>query len=219
MLLVLLGVIVLAVAGFKAMQPQEPEYQGRTLTEWLKNYDSGISQQQQSEALVALRSMGPEVLPILVDMAAFDPRDRKYAIRLWLAQHGAGRQRLSEDYNNYGRACVALCALEADAYPAIPQLVARLGTVKDDDTLILAVLEDMEAAAVPELRKALNSSSNDLLKSRAITILRLIGEPASPALPDLMLIRKEPKFQSAADAAIRRISSPPADEVYVPAHP
>ncbi len=219
MLLVLLGVIVLAVAGFKTLQPKEPEYQGQTLAEWLKNYDTGVSERQQEEALIALRSMGPEVLPTLVDMVAFDSKDWKFPLRLWLAKRGLGQQKLSEENANCGRACMALIALEADAYPAIPQLVAKLGTVKNDDTLIIAVLEYMEAASVPELKKALHSSSNDMLKHRAITILRLIGEPASPALPDLMLIRKKPKFQSAAEAAIRRISSKPADELKVPANP
>ncbi|MGV3755839.1 MAG: hypothetical protein ACO1QS_10700 [Verrucomicrobiota bacterium] len=51
-LLVLLGVIVLAVAGFKAMQPKEPEYQGRKLSEWIADLYGPSHLKRSSEAVV-----------------------------------------------------------------------------------------------------------------------------------------------------------------------
>ena len=214
LLIALLGVIVLTVVGFEAMQSKEPEYQGRKLSEWIADFEQGETRREQ--AIVALRAMGPRVLPVLVDMAAFDSMDWKFRLRLWLAKHGLGRQGLKEDNDNGGRACLALCALEADAHPAIPQLVAKLATVKSEDTLIIAVLEVMGAASVPELMKALHNSTDNRLKHRVITVLRLLHEDATPALPDLLAIRKESEFQSNADAAIRSISPSLAEELKLP---
>jgi HEAT repeat protein len=62
-LLLLLGVIVLAGVVFKAMQPKEPEYQGRKLSEWIA--DLNKQPPKSTEAEIAIRQMKKEALPLI----------------------------------------------------------------------------------------------------------------------------------------------------------
>jgi len=177
-LLVLLGVIVLA--GFKAMQPKEPEYQGRKLSEWVQFIGHDKTKQQNTEALAALRAMGPNLFPPLIDQLC----DKIPKWKWWLSEiaweHGM------DPFDNFGgnpvqiNAYGAFLALKKDAYPAIPMLVQRL-EIEDEvgANYIFMVLENMGNAAVPELNKALASES-PVLKNRATTALAVIGKTFDP---------------------------------------
>lgn len=62
-LLVLLGVIVLTVVVFKAMQPKEPEYEGRKLSEWIA--DLGEDPPKALEAEGIIKKVPELVLPFV----------------------------------------------------------------------------------------------------------------------------------------------------------
>ena len=191
------------------MQTKEPEYQGRKLSEWLVDFEGNMTDQQEREAAFALRKMGSKSLDYLVDQIDADPRRWSYRMRVaLLAKFGLSFR--AKD--NSSAACAALIAMDTDAYPAIPALVSKLGVVRNDETLIVLVLKSMGAAAVPELSRALNSPS-DVMKYRAMIVLRLIGRDAVKAIPELMEIRKVPRFKVWADAALESIAPKLAEEL------
>jgi hypothetical protein len=215
-IIVLPGVILLGVAKFKALHPKEPVYQGQPLSVWLVEFEASVGKTDEEGAKDAIRHMGPEALSMLVEMAAFDSTDWKFSVRLWLEKWGLVAHTTTKDCENSMRAFEALWYIKADAYPVIPELVAKLGTVKREDSGIGELLCEMKGAAVPELKKALCESANDVLKRRAIKVLGQIGSPAVEVLPDLKMIRNDPKFQPQADLAIRSISPQLADELQIP---
>lgn len=215
-LLVLLGVIVLAVAVFKAMQPKEPEYQGRKLSEWLEDFDKDENQSKQ--AAEALRAMGPSVIPCLVEQVTSESPWWKRKLRQTSFKLGYKDFGHTSEEINQVRAFWALAFLEKESFSAIPALVSKLGEGETENTSIQLFLINMGPASVPELIKALESGP-DVLRFRAIDVLRMIGEDASEAVPALAKIRRDPRFQQEADTAIRQIGQKKAEDSTSPKLP
>jgi len=213
----LLAVIVLTVVVFKAVQPmpsKEPEYQGRKLSDWVDILGDGKSKEQKAQAVEALREMGTNALPILVDkICAATPR-WKQEISVFAWNHGF------DPFGNFGgepeqiNAFGAIVQLKQDAYPAIPLLVQRLETV-NEPSYIFMVLEGMGRAAVPELAKALTSKS-PALKEQAMSALALIDPQAEDALPELTELLKDKRYVASAAKVIRRISPTKANDLGIP---
>lgn len=208
-LLMLLGIIVMTVAGFKAMQPKEPEYQGRKLSEWMVDFDKDENQSKQ--AVEALRAMGPSIIPRLVEQVTSESPGWKLKLRQISFKLGYKDFGNTSEEINQVRAFWALAFLEKDALSAIPVLVTKLGEGETENTSIQLLLINMGSASVPELIKALESGS-DVLRFRAIDILRMIGEDASEAVPALAKIRRDSRFRQEADIAMRQIGQKTAED-------
>ena len=67
-LVVLLAVIATVVA-FIALRPREPVYEGKRLSEWLRDLDDNtLAADSRNRAVDAVRQIGTNCVPTLVDM-------------------------------------------------------------------------------------------------------------------------------------------------------
>lgn len=120
--LLVLSVVVLAVCLL--MRPREPEYQGRTLTAWLDEYNRAGSWDKTETASAAIRAIGTNCLPFLLARIKHNPSE-------WVAKlvQVANKQPLLKlpfyGVNRYRSASIfALHALGPEAAPLCPDLLA-----------------------------------------------------------------------------------------------
>jgi len=143
LLLALLGVIVLMVVGFKVMQPKEPEYQGRKLSEWIA--DLGEGPPKNTEAEVVITQMQGVVLPFVEArlLQNEDPSVMPGAKRLLLGVKNriVGR-RHSMDYQ-WEVDFLALGLLRTNSIPVLKRLMLSEAYC-GDAMKILAKLDQIE---------------------------------------------------------------------------
>jgi hypothetical protein len=109
-----------------------------------------------------------------------------------------------------GLAAIELRARGKDALPALDALTAALGDADPNVRLMsanaIAAIGAAAVRAVPALVAACSVSGEEVHVLRACaSALGAIGPPASPGLPVLREIARQPRARWAADAAIRRI--------------
>src|SRR5262245_35100523 len=61
---ILVGALLASIALFLATRPREPSYHGKTLSAWLKDFDT-FDEKKRAEAEAAIRAMGPKAVPFL----------------------------------------------------------------------------------------------------------------------------------------------------------
>ncbi len=135
-LLVLVGIIVLTVAGFKAMQPKEPEYQGRKLSEWMAmvSLNPNVINPAANEALYAMRH---EALPIIernllnLEHIGKAP-DWKKRIWDWQIKYKIGAKHTW--WHHYDSNLGALRVLGTNAIPTLKRLAEDSHTVMSAST-------------------------------------------------------------------------------------
>jgi hypothetical protein len=68
---------------------REPEYQGKKLSEWLLGYRSARAQSEQAEAANAVRQIGTNAIPWLVEWISCDDELPAWRLRLfhWASEH------------------------------------------------------------------------------------------------------------------------------------
>jgi len=66
--ILIIGLAASVVAGglFLLLRPREPDWEGRSLSEWLGDLGSGASLDQEARTAAAIRGMGQKTLPTLV---------------------------------------------------------------------------------------------------------------------------------------------------------
>jgi hypothetical protein len=147
--IVVLTICVFFAAGhFGQPRRSEPVYHGRTLTRWLKQLDDGqvfgISSYKlpsptpaQAEAARAIRAIGAEALPRLMEDLHARPAEDAPRIRLhrWSNSHLSSAFRgwfwpldITEEDRRRWRAAQGLAALGPLAKPALPELTRLFHT-------------------------------------------------------------------------------------------
>ena len=157
----------------------EPEYGGKSLTDWLKLYqkaDEGTSDERQATA--AVRSIGTNALPQLVKWVASDDLDEQFQ-----AKNG-------------------FQILGAAAGSAAPSLGKMLTSTNEVISVMAGqCLGDIGAPALPELLAGLTNRHFRVATAAALAIVEL-GTNASPAVPIFLQHLKHPNhFCSSCDRA------------------
>jgi hypothetical protein len=152
--LVLLAVIGGVTAYSLRHRSDEPEYEGRRLSEWL-HYDRATYDYHETQ--VALRSIGTNAIPHLLKWIAYEPP----------AWQTTFNEKLPEFIIN--RSAVRGWLDEGE-------LRARSATMG------FRVLGTNAVSAIPELEALMNDATKPNSSSRAIYALSYIGEPAIPSL-------------------------------------
>ncbi len=177
-ILIVLAVLLVGVVVFCILQPKEPSYQGKTLSQWLANYevarDAGLSQEEnarldelQHATDDAVRHMGTDALPFLAKMLT--EKESKFMGKL---RDLARRQSLIDFHikspfevegvrmGRQQRAVIAFGVLGRKAKDAIPIVLRALD--EDDPYSIMYAAEAIGATgpdAVEPLTKALTNTN------------------------------------------------------------
>jgi hypothetical protein len=147
---VMAAVVFAALVVIWFRTPREPVYNGKTLTEWLEQYQrSDLRGQAHREAEEAIRMIGTNGLAMLLQWASAEDSPLKEKIiskipEMWRERWGS---RTADDEN--WRAFIGLNILGADAKPIVPDL-SRLLDARDTNVLHYAAfdLAQMGSAAV-----------------------------------------------------------------------
>ena len=122
-LLVLFGIIAGAIALHSLLRQREPEYQGKTLSAWLKVGGHG-DPDEDKPAIEAVRQIGTNAVPFLLDMVR--AKDSKFKLKLtnWTYDHLHYDILWSSAYETHMRAEGGFGVLDpADAQRAVPTLM------------------------------------------------------------------------------------------------
>lgn len=193
---ILFAVLLVAVLGgsvWLAISPDEPVYQGKTLTNWLRQYagafmmqPAGVSKEEGNESKVAILHIGTNAFPTLLAMAASPESD----YRGFLAASG-------------------FAALGPEGKDAVPSLIA-LTKSRNRDVRMTAIeclgfLGPAGKDVIPQLVQYLKDNNTD--RFYTITVLAHYGEIAKPAVPALRqyLNDENQAVRSATTNAIKRI--------------
>lgn len=192
-------VLALGLAGaglWQMSRIMEPRYQGRRLSEWLKQYDQCLSLPELSDAQRQLKRDSENAINAI----------GTNAIPYLLRELHDQRESISQAQEGRRKALAGFQALGAKGKNAIPAL-SRM--VKDPELglcalAILARFDD--AAAVPALIPAL-SASNPRVRMLAVIELShrgYTGDGVLPLLTSRLLLDPDPDVRGAAASGLSR---------------
>jgi hypothetical protein len=206
--------LVITAAAFMALRLREPVYQGKRLSEWLRDFDNGRDNPGHARAEEAVRAMGTDCLPILLsELRAQDSPLIHKLVRLAGRQHWL-RVSYTRPETRWARAVDGFRALGQRAEPAIPALIQMFDPGESDryESHNWDVGSALNAVG-PSAAKAVSQ----LLTNR-ITLVRhwamdiLTGfrpDHAREAIPELMLCIKTDKelsFRNQAALCLEQIA-------------
>ncbi|MFO1511697.1 MAG: HEAT repeat domain-containing protein [Verrucomicrobiota bacterium] len=181
-------VVALALAIWAVFHSREPQYQGKKLSQWLRQMESAqdIESPDWQAATHALRQMGTNTVPSLIaPLQASDPNWKIEAVD-WV------RQVLNKDLSDRlvvrdrQRSLMGLQALGAAARPAVPTLAAMITNANPDmaDAAFVALSGIGVEECVPPLVLALTNGDAILRPAAAVGLgtLRGVARAAVPAL-------------------------------------
>jgi hypothetical protein len=126
---VLAAVLVLGWLAFHFSRPKEPSYQGRSLTQWLKEYDfnsrirAGIyTESKMKEPEQAVRAIGTNGIPTLLRLLTAKDPPGMWELQTFLHRIGIW-VRLCNTTEKVQFACNGFMILGRQAQPAVPALV------------------------------------------------------------------------------------------------
>ena len=181
--LCIMGVLIVLLLGRR-----EPEYHGRTVSQWIEQLGSGDA---NNEAWEALRHFGAAAVPYIIRELDGTPRQRFKAMM----------------------ACQAVGSPAASgAMPALVRVLDSGGSHADQSARLLVEIGGTQH--LPALIRNLQNPNNDTRRGVMIALGELRTQ-ASPAVPDLLLLLQEPGVDGAAADALGKLQSSP--ESVVPA--
>ncbi len=168
---VLLAVIVLAVVGFKAMQPKEPEYQGRRLSDWIADLNEPPPKNTEAEKVI--KEIPEQVLPFVEQriLRNRDPIPEALSANerfLMGIQNTIFGKRYSSEYQ-WAANFEALRILDTNSLPVLERLLFR----PESHSTAANLLANMDAIEV--LTKG--ASTNQLASTRWNAINAFGGIP------------------------------------------
>jgi len=153
--LTLLAVFALIVIGFLVMQPKEPSYQGRRLTEWMADLKKGRVPSNNTQAEEAIRQMKTAALPFLeaglsrslnpMPRSQFSERYQNLMQKTYLRDRAVERERWERSFH-------ALEILGPDAIPVLERLMDNSETATEAAELLgkLEAIEILEKGIAPD---------------------------------------------------------------------
>jgi hypothetical protein len=170
----------------------EPAYQNRKLSEWLRDFEDASHPQTQALAADAIRHIGTAALPVLVDRLSED-KERQFEaeIKKWREKQSneTDMDSVSRPPSPRSEALSGLDALDSEATPALPVLEELLREEKNPDPRILYAVARIGPASVPFLIE-LRTNEMRMLSLGAGVCLDLIASrsevlyPAGPVGPE-----------------------------------
>ena len=193
--------LALVAAGVVALWPrgpQEPVYQGKKLSEWIKEANSTPTNAQTEQARLAINAIGTNAIPYL--LSEFAARQSRLVINWseWASRKTGMDFGFDEGNPRRRRAEAGLLLLVTNSAAALPALAAYLG---DEERCVAVawVMGECGEMALPYLLKSL-PSTNVVTRHVVIRALGDLTAQTEAAIPPLIQMTEH------TDAEIRFIS-------------
>ncbi len=203
---ILLAVLLAALGGiilWRVDQPRDPMYQGRSLSQWLKEYDPRIFINNKEEVDDAIRHIGTNAIPTLLKMlrskdnvvkaAAVKQAERANLIWISLAE-----ERDVEAAQGFE----VLGASAKDAVPALVEIYKQ--RISPDSEMAtawaLGCIGPAAKKAIPQLLEAA-TNANTVLRQCAIESLGRIRSEPELSVPGLIRALDDADQQTRYEAA------------------
>jgi hypothetical protein len=202
------GLAVVVAVGIAIELPQEPRYQGRSLSQWLSVFTATPPEDPLSPASIsatdAVRHIGPKATPYLLSylrpergpskarellgacLDALPPATIPGSVRDWIDEDDASLQ--------YERAAMGFYLLGKSAAPAIPELF-RLATNQTQvprARWATIALGNIGPEALPQLLQIV-TNRNAPARYEAIAVLSEFGSNALPAVSAIIQCINDPE--------------------------
>jgi HEAT repeat protein len=127
-------VLVLALAAIGvvlyASRTNEPSYQGRALSQWLREIERAPDDRETEPAKDAVRQIGTNAIPYLLGMMRAEDSKLKETFNTLVSKAHIYRFRIAEASDKQARAFDGFFVLGPQASPAIPELTVLLNNPK-----------------------------------------------------------------------------------------
>jgi hypothetical protein len=136
---------------------QEPAYEGRSLSEWLRDFDNSGQPQTQAMAAEAIWHMGAPIVPFLVErLSEAQLKQTKLVAQKWQTRRAIAVFDVPRPPNPRNEAIAALYALGSEATVALPAL-EKLAHENPPDLRAIFIAARIGSAAVPFLTRSLTN--------------------------------------------------------------
>lgn len=179
----------LAVATFHPSEPQEPEYQGKKLTDWAKEVyptdmvSSPALRAQNDRAVAAIQHIGTNALPVALNLCRTKDSWLKRKLEECTKYNSDGivKYIITTEWEKHYEGANIIWALGPMAEPTIPSLI-RLLQSPDRDIAegAMYALPGTGANAIPPLIELLGNANKDF-RIRAATALGHFGRQTRAA--------------------------------------
>jgi len=211
---VVLLAVIAAVAAFCALRPREPVYEGKRLSEWLRDLDDNtLAADSRNRAVGAVLQIGSNCVPTLVELL--------HSSDSWL------KRKLMESVGNQSRIRFhfttaqerrgwAIQGIKVLGPAAIPMLIDLLNDKAAMMTAMIC-LSRVGPEAVWPLTRTLTNEAPQVRSAAIVTLglLRSNGQVAVPALVARLESDEDNRVRASAANALGYIGKDP--EVAVPA--
>jgi hypothetical protein len=203
----LLGLVVV-LGVLYGTGPREPAYQGKRLSQWLEVSDR--DQEAREQATTAVRAIGREALPTLLNMIGRKDSWLKRRLLAWDQQRDSSRLGLAGAARDRRLAAAGFQMLGPAAKPAFPELARLFQDPELAQTVGWAILT-VGPEAIAVLRGGL-LNSNVAIRYASASALSSAGTNGAVAVPDLIRALKDPHYavRAAAAGALGRLHCEPA---------
>ncbi|MEI6784778.1 MAG: HEAT repeat domain-containing protein [Verrucomicrobiota bacterium] len=183
MLALMAALVALSLPG-----KREPSYQGRSLSQWLKTYTLAGQRQlpweQRAPAMVAIRSLGPNHLPLLLQWVRFEPA------------RGPGREVGVMEGVTYSGFLPAWQTKVPSVLKPLLSWWSQQRPLRDDEAALAAfhILGPAASAAIPELEHLALATNHPYASRTAVVALARIGKASLPSLLTILANTNAPNL-------------------------
>jgi HEAT repeat protein len=174
------GVLFLAMLGWLTIQPNEPRYQGKRLSQWLAELDLRNSEEPgaRNEAIRAVRALGTNALPRLTSMLCVKDSVWTKALLTLNSRQGVVRFPVTPASVVQARAVQGYAALGGLAESNVPELVRileaePLAQIRAYIVLALGQIGGGAKGAIPALRKAADDKNEQVRQNARWALLNV----------------------------------------------
>jgi HEAT repeat protein len=176
----LLALAIIAALGAEALRTREPSNKGKTLDEWLDDYNAAGNMTKTAPASEAIRAMGTNCLPLLLEHIRHQGSKLEYKLfNILVNQHWIKHQFYGPDPYR-GASVLALNALGSNAAAILPAL-SDMAQSPDGPTSWYGSMSLLAVGptAIPTLTK-ICQSTNQLVRDQAVTMIATLKAMPTP---------------------------------------
>ena len=170
----------LGVTFWRVSLPSEPKYQGKALSLWLRDLDYGS--QRGAAARSAIREMGTNSLPKLIQYLTHHDNKLKLRVIAVIQQHFFWAPRLEDDFLWHKRAALACGELGLAGEPALTVLASAATNSQAPEQVVEALSKMLPKSIAVLTNIALNCGSEAAARKAVQILVKACKYPDSAAM-------------------------------------